>query len=321
MNTLYLPGDAPSNPFAKLALSSEPAAFYAQYPYDVTPVGDDRPFFFYTVQPRDLWNFFRHGNRFTADYKINRAVPLLFGLMAISLTATALALVLPRWLPGSRLPKQKGIRTFLCYFLCLGAGYILIQVALIQKFVLLLGHPTYALTVIVFSMLVASGLGSYFSGRLVAEQDSRLALILVAVAVLVAALALATRPLVTAAAAWPLAAKMALTTLTIAPAAFLMGMPFPSGLRRLEKWHDHPDAQATVRWAWSLNAAASVLGSASAIFLALYWGLRMTLLSGGALYLCALAVLLASRARGSSVSAHNGPSPARSHRAESPALS
>jgi hypothetical protein len=90
---------------------------------------------------------------------------------------------------------------------------------------------------------------------------------------------------------------MAITALSIAPAAFLMGMPFPSGLRRLEKWHVQAEAQATVRWAWSLNAAASVLGSASAIFLALYWGLRTTLLSGGALYLCALGVLLISRAR------------------------
>ena len=64
--------------------------------------------------------------------------------------------------------------TFLWYFLCLGAGYILIQVALIQKFVLLLGHPTYALTVIVFSMLVASGVGSYLSGRVIAGDDRRL---------------------------------------------------------------------------------------------------------------------------------------------------
>jgi hypothetical protein len=307
VKALYLPGNPPSNPFGELSLSSGPAAFYAQYPYDVSPVGDDRPFFFYTVQPRDLWNFLHHGNQVAADYKINRAVPLLFGLMAISLTATALALLLPRWLPGSRLPEQKGLRTFLCYFLCLGAGYILIQVALIQEFVLLLGHPTYALTVIVFSMLVASGLGSYFSGRFVAERDSRLAVILLAVAVLVAALAIGARPLVTAAAAWPLGAKMAITALSTAPAAFLMGMPFPSGLRRVEEWHAHSEAQAIVRWAWSLNAAASVLGSASAIFLALYWGLRTTLLSGGALYLCALAVLLISRAR-------------LSRRAESPAL-
>ncbi len=80
---------------------------------------------------------------------------------------------------------------------------------------------------------------------------------------------------------------MLITVLAIAPAAFLMGMPFPSGLRRLEDRHP-----PSVRWAWSLNAAASVLGSAGAIFLAIYIGLRATLLVGGALYLCALVVIL-----------------------------
>jgi hypothetical protein len=93
------------------------------------------------VQPRDLWGYIANANAASADYKINRAVPLLFGLIAVSLAATALTLLLPRFLLGARLPKQKGVIAFLWYFLCLGAGYILIQVALIQKFVLLLGHP------------------------------------------------------------------------------------------------------------------------------------------------------------------------------------
>jgi hypothetical protein len=69
-----------------------------------------------------------------------------------------------------------------------------------------------------------------------------------------------------------------------------MGMPFPSGLRRLERWHS-----ASVRWAWSLNAAASVLGSAGAIVLAIYFGLQATLLAGGSLYLVAIVVVLATR--------------------------
>jgi hypothetical protein len=291
MQIVYLPGVPANNAFGQLLASAHPADFWSSYEYDVAPVGDDRPFFFYTVQPRDLWNFVRNANQGSADYKVNRAVPLLFGLMGLSIVVTGLILVLPRLILGSRLPKQKGVMTFLWYFLCLGAGYILVQVALIQKFVLLLGHPTYALTVIVFSMLVASGIGSYLSGRLVADDDVRLVRVLSAVAVLVGTLAFISTPLVTAAAGWPLQAKIALTTLAVAPAAFLMGMPFPSGLRRLEKRH-----APSVRWAWSLNAAASVLGSASAIFLAIYIGLRATLLVGAGLYLCALLVILATRA-------------------------
>lgn len=287
---IYLPGDAPKNPFGQLLTSTDPAAFWRDYPFDVSPVSDDRPFFFYTVQPRDLWRYITTASESNADFKVQKAVPLLFGLMAVSLCATALILLLPRFLLGTRLPKQKGVITFLWYFICLGAGYILIQVALIQKFVLLLGHPTYALVVIVFSMLVASGIGSYFSRRIIADDDARLVRVLCAIAVLITVLAFVAKPLTQTAAVWPLPAKMLLTVLAIAPAAFLMGMPFPSGLRRLEA--SHPPS---IRWAWSLNAAASVLGSAGAIFLAIYIGLRATLLVGGALYLCALAVILATK--------------------------
>ncbi len=292
METLYLPGEPPRNAFGQLLTSPDAQAFWRDYRWDVSPVSDDRPFFFYTVQARDLLDFVRHPNVGSADYKLNQAVPMLFGLIAVSLVATALIIVLPRWLLGTRLPKQKGVMTFLWYFLCLGAGYILIQVALIQKFVLLLGHPTYALIVIVFSMLVASGLGSFVSYRIVAGDDTRLVRILAGVAFLVAVLAFAATPMVHVAAGWPIQAKVLLTVLSVAPAAFLMGMPFPSGLRRLEKRHP-----PSIRWAWSLNAAASVLGSSGAIFLAIYLGLRATLLIGGALYLCALAVILATRER------------------------
>jgi hypothetical protein len=92
------------------------------------------------------------------------------------------------------------------------------------------------------------------------------------------------------AAGWPLWAKITLTCLSIGPAAFLMGIPFPSGLRRLEQWH-HP----SIRLAWSLNSAASVLGSGSAMFLAIYLGLFATLLIGGGLYLVALVIVLVTR--------------------------
>jgi len=294
LEAVYLPGDPPVNPFGQLLRAQDPEAFYRSYTFDVTPVDDDRPFFFYTVQPGDLWRYILHSNRNNIDFKINQAVPLLFALVAISIAATGLILILPRLLLRSELPKQKGVVTFLWYFLCLGAGYILIQVALIQKFVLLLGHPTYALTVIVFSMLVASGAGSYFSRGWITgverDLDRRLMATLAAIAVLIAALAFIASPLSQIAAGWPLYAKMAITSLCIAAPAFLMGMPFPSGLRRLEERHP-----PSVRWAWSINAAASVLGSAGAIVLAIYLGLRATMLIGAGLYLVALAVIALTR--------------------------
>jgi hypothetical protein len=292
LEIVYMPGDPARNPFGELLLTRDRAAFEERYPFDISAVGDDRPFFFYTVQPRDVWDFIMHASRASADYKVNRAVPLLFGVVGVSVLATAVILLLPRMLLGSRLPRDRGVFGFLFYFLFIGAGYILIQVALIQKFVLFLGHPTYALTVIIFSMLVASGLGSYFSKRIVAGSPDRLRGILAAIAALVAGLAFLSAPLTTALTSLPIAIKALLTAAVIAPPAFLMGMPFPTGLARLETMH-----HASVRWAWSLNAAASVLGSASAICLAIYAGLRFTVIAGGLCYIGALLVAQFSQAR------------------------
>ena len=282
---VYLPGDKPANEFGQLLTAADPKAFLANYPFDVSPLSDDRPFLFYKVKPWDLWNFLKQGGQ-AIDYKINRALPLLFELLAVSLLATLIVLTLPPLLLGARLPAEKSLRGFLLYFICIGAGYILIQIALIQKFVLFLGHPTYALTVIIFSMLISSGFGSFFSRRVMHGSESRLKAVLLGVALAVSVLAFIAAPVSEFGAGWPIAAKIAVTVALIAPAGFLMGMPFPTGLTLLEM--RFPQA---VRWAWALNAAASVLGSATAIFLAIYIGLRATLLAGGLLYLLALSVV------------------------------
>lgn len=286
VQVVYLPGNAPANEFGQLLTATDPQSFWTGYRFDVSPVDDDRPFFFYTVQPRDLWEFVKQGGN-AEDYKINRALPLLFELLGISLLAVVLVLALPPLLLKARLPLQKGERGSLLYFVCIGVGYILIQVALIQKFVLFLGHPNYALTVIIFSMLISSGAGSYFSRRLAGGTDAgRLGVALAGVVAAVAALAFLAAPISEFGVGWPLPAKVVATICVIAPAGFLMGIPFPIGLARLESQYPH-----AVRWAWAINAAASVLGSVSAIFLAIYIGLRLTMLVGAGMYVCALGVL------------------------------
>ena len=292
LRALYLPGDAPSNEFGELLMRADPQTFWQSYRYNVTPVDDDRPFFFYTVQPQDVLNFLKPGG-LSADYKINRALPLLFEVLGISVLAILVVLAFPPLLLGDRLPAEKGVRGFLLYFVCIGAGYILIQVALIQKFVLFLGHPTYALTVIIFSMLISSGLGSFWSRRLIGQSNNagRLSAVLIGVAITVSALAYLAAPVSELGVGWPLPLKALATVCMIAPAGFLMGIPFPTGLMRLER--TFPQA---VRWAWALNAAASVLGSAAAICLAIYIGLRATVLTGAFLYLAALSVVLLRKA-------------------------
>ncbi len=75
-------------------MPTNPRHFFETYPFDVRPVTDDRPFFFYTVQPRDLWDYFLHASHETEDYKINSALPVLFGVVTISIIATLIILSL-----------------------------------------------------------------------------------------------------------------------------------------------------------------------------------------------------------------------------------
>jgi hypothetical protein len=288
LEPLYVPGERIPNPFTEFLLATDPAAFARGYRFDITPVPDDRPFFFYTARTADLWSIARGS---TEDAKINLGVMMLLILLATSLVATAVILLLPRWVLGARVPREPGVFLHLSYFVAIGLGFIMVEVGLIQKFLLFLGRPVFALTVVVFALLISSGLGSYSSERLIGRDERRLAGTLVAVALLVAAL-MALLPLIFRAAdGWPLFLRCALSCVLLFPAGFLMGMPFPCGLQRLER--RHPGA---VRWAWSVNSAASVLGSVAAIFFAIQWGLAATVILGGGAYLLALVSLRLTRA-------------------------
>jgi hypothetical protein len=286
VRTLYYPGTTVQSAFADPLRAKNAEEFYRVYRFDVRPVSDDRPFFFYTVQSRDLWEFVLHASRATADYKINSALPVLFGLLVVSLVAMAVIISLPPLLLGHRLPRTHGAIPSLLFFLFIGAGYIIIQVALIQRFVLFLGHPTYALTVIIFSMLLSSGIGSFLSRVFVKGLRARLLFVLLTVTGAVIVLSEVLAPITEGGVTLPFVVKVLVSASLIAPLGFLMGMPFPTGLAMLER-----TIPVAVRWAWAINAAASVLGSALAMFLAIYFGLRLTLIVGGLLY--ALACLSA----------------------------
>lgn len=279
LELVYFPGTQTPSAFRDLLLAPDLNRFFESYVFDVRPVSDDRPFFFYTVQPRDLWQFFLHASRATADYKVNSALPVLFGLVGISLVATFVMLSLPPLVLGQRLPREKGSLRALLFFVCIGAGYILIQVALIQKFVLFLGHPTYALTVIIFSMLLFSGAGSYFSRRLIGANIVRLSRVLGVIVAAILVVSQVVTPIAESGVALPFPVKVLVSVALIGPLGFVMGMPFPTGLTLLEKV-----MPASIRWAWAINAASSVMGSAAAMFLAVYLGLKLTLVVGAIFY-------------------------------------
>ncbi|MGA7513751.1 MAG: hypothetical protein WBW46_12710, partial [Candidatus Sulfotelmatobacter sp.] len=177
-----------------------------------------------------------------------------------------------------------------------GLGYILVEIAFIQRFVLFLGHPTYALTVVIFLLMLSSGAGSLFSRRwLPRTQMAWMPLVLV-----ILALAGNVFLLPRALPAWVGLAfdyRLLVSGLLLAPLGFVMGMPFPTGLRALaarpvfEVPSGASEADNAVEWAWAMNAAASVLGSVLAMVIAIQFGLTVTLACGVAAYLLALMLL------------------------------
>ncbi len=109
MQAVYLPGANLPNQFTQLLSAPDPAKYERDYAFDITPVGDDRPFFFYTVQPRDLLSFVTSGPRDTADYKVNKAVPLLFESLVVSMIAVLIILLLPPLVLKTKLPREKSV--------------------------------------------------------------------------------------------------------------------------------------------------------------------------------------------------------------------
>src|SRR6202023_2215466 len=166
LESLYLPSDSGQNPFADLIASNDPYAFARGYPYNTAPVTDNAPFFFFTLKARQILG--EKGLRGGIDWKVNLGVLVLLLVLLISVIAVLAFLVLPLAL-GSRKGRQSPFP--LLYFVAVGLGYILVEIAFIQRFVLFLGHPTYALTVVVFLLLLASGAGSLTSRRWLAETQ------------------------------------------------------------------------------------------------------------------------------------------------------
>jgi spermidine synthase len=287
---LYLPSIPGKNPFADLIASNDPYRFAQSYSYNVAPVNDNAPFFFFTLKPGQIFRAEGLRNQ-GIDWKVNLGVLVLILVLAISLAAVLAFLILPLALQGGRQSPLP-----LLYFVAVGLGYILVEIAFIQRFVLFLGHPTYALTVVIFLLMLSSGAGSLFSRRWLPRTE----LAWMPIALVIAALLIDVFFLPNRLEAWvglSLDARIVVSGLLLAPLGFVMGMPFPTGLRSLAAAavFDVPSGATVddnaVEWAWAMNAAASVLGSVLAIVIAIEFGLNVTLACGVAAYLVALLLL------------------------------
>jgi spermidine synthase len=295
LDPLYLPSQHGENPFSDLIASNDPYAFARGYAYNVAPVTDNAPFFFFTLKAGQILG--EKGLREGIDWKVNLGVLVLLLVLVISMIAVLAFLVLPLAL-RSRNARQSPLP--LLYFVAVGLGYILVEIAFIQRFVLFLGHPTYALTVVIFLLMLSSGAGSLVSRLwLPGTNLAWVPIFLVIVTLLADVLFLPGR--LAALVGLDFGYRLLISAVLLVPLGFVMGMPFPTGLRALAAL-PAPEFPAgpsdnSVEWAWAMNAAASVLGSVLAMVIAIQFGLNVTLACGATAYLLALLLTPALRTK------------------------
>jgi hypothetical protein len=179
----------------------------------------------------------------------------------------------------------------LAYFAALGVGFLALELVLIQRFVLFLGYPTYALSVVLAVLLASSGVGSLLSARVVdTHRGTRLASILASSLILVAAVGLG--PALGRMMALPLGVRIALSTVILCPIGVVLGTAMPLGLRRFAA--HYPES---VAYAWGVNGVASVFTSVLGTFVALHFGFVAATAMSAAAYFAAFLLSLTSDVR------------------------
>jgi len=255
--------------FARLLRGDEVvrARLLADYDFDVSASTDDAPFFFNYYR----WSSLFGGSQTAADdtlftyltdFPVGHMV-LLASLLQILLLAAALIFLPLRKLAHEGLRTPGALRYF-GYFAALGLGFMLIEIALMQKLVIFLGHPTYALSVVLVSLLAAAGMGSMLAGRIAVVRRRHLLVILAGIVAMVALDIVAVNVLLPKLLGAPLWARIVVVVALLVPTGLVLGMPFPSGMRLVEEQCPH-----LVPWGWAVNAFFSVFGSIFCIVLSM----------------------------------------------------
>jgi spermidine synthase len=284
---VYLPGETNGDKiFQSLVASQGSDEFYRQFPFDITPTDDNRPFFYYMLKPAAVLNLFSFPERSPFE---DRAILILRNLLLVTAALVSLVFLLPLLVASRNDGDLKTLLRRAIYFSCLGLGFMMIEIGLLRRFILFLGHPIYALAVILFALLIFSGIGSRISQRF-AGNARVLIRVLLALVLLTPLYCYLLPGLLTSLVGLPLLPRCLIAIILLIPLALLLGMPLPLGIALM-----HRDGRS-VAWSWGINGAASVLGTLLAVVIAMNFGFNLTILLGAALYLLALLLVRRSAA-------------------------
>jgi len=250
----------------------------AEYPLNITPPTDDSPFFLHMLRLKDMFNLdlVNQGVMSTNPIAISVLGVLLYTVIILSF----LCIIIPLALTADK-KLLRGSQSLLIYFASIGLGFMFIEISQMQRLVVFLGHPVYALSVVLFTLLLASGLGSLstsMTGKFKFSEQQRLIALLAVLTIFGLLTPLSISALDTSGTVARVVASVALLT----PLGFFMGMAFPIGMKLAGAKSDQ-----LTPWLWGINGAFSVCASVIAVVLSLNLGIAATFWTGVGCYVIA----------------------------------
>jgi hypothetical protein len=262
----------------------EREAIISGYQLNIRPATDDIPFFFNFTKWRDLlvWK---------GTKGMLAQLFLVVSLLQVAVLS-GLFILYPLYKRKTEASKRGGRTGIFIYFAALGAGFILVEIALLQKFMVFLGGPAYSMAVTLFTILLSSGIGSFLSRNLSQRPFKLLAFVIPLLVIIIFIHALFLDRIIADLMGLSHFMRGLAAVLLISPLGLLMGMPFPAGLRYVDAFRRELNP-----WAWGINACATVLGSTVCILISSVLGFRAALIIGAAIYLTGWLLFAASQRR------------------------
>lgn len=269
-------------------------AYIERYKFEITPATDDKPYFFHYFKWESFQELMALRTQGGAGL-LEWGYLILLGTLVQAVLAGAVLILVPLTVIRSNWPRGTG-RRMGGYFFLLGLAFMFVEMAFIQKFILFLSHPLYSVAVVLSGFLVFAGIGSAcserFKQRAAARERSSITIAVAAIVAIALVYVLLLPHVFARFIGLADGVRIAVSLLLIAPLAFFMGMPFPTGLSRIAV-----DAHNFIPWAWAINGFASVISTSMATLLAIEFGFTIVILFALCLYTAAALVIPGSRSQ------------------------
>lgn len=275
------PREAGDVVLATIASGQDLTRFYEEFPANLTPPRDDSPFFFNMARFRDILKPFGNDE---VMHNLHGVTYALLGFLLVIVTSLSLFCIVIPSMTKSAPSLSRNTWPLLLFFSAIGLGFMFIEISLMQRLIVFLGHPTYALSVVLFSLLLSSGLGSILAPRTTMNPARRLDLIcLTALCLTLAVFGLTMTSIIHSFQAAPNLVRILVSLVIIFPMGVFMGMAFPLGMQKIS-----PTTVALAPWLWGVNGAMSICASVVAVIISIAVGISATFWTGCICYAAAL---------------------------------